>query len=119
MGRLTQENVRHCFPFVWCEGGHENERLSSLVLSGTNDCPSVGVPNKNDIAANSGQDSIKRANIITKSGQRYRRTNNVEALFLQRNNDFSPTGALRPSAVNQNEGCFGIVHVKRFLDELN
>src|SRR5260370_40244486 len=46
MGRLTQENVRHCFPFVWCEGGHVNERLYSLVLSGTNDCPSVGVPTR-------------------------------------------------------------------------
>ena len=85
---------------------------STDFTSRADDGAGVRVPNKDNVASNPTQYSIKRANIITQCRQRNRRADHLQSLFLQRKDDFVPTRTFCPSAVNRNDGNLGIKHIQ-------
>ena len=63
---------------------------------------------ENNVSFDSAQSPVKRAHIIAQAGKWNRSANGSQSLFLQRQDDFVPTGALRPCAMDHNHGDFRI-----------
>jgi hypothetical protein len=110
--RFPVKHFSHGFSLVRREGCHINQQLYALIFRGADDGAGVGMPNEDNVASNPSQHSIKRADIVTKCRQRNRRADYSQSLFLQRKEDFGPTRTFRPSAVNRNDGYFGIKHIQ-------
>ena len=114
---VAVEDLGDSLTFLGGKRCHIDQCFYALLIHCCNHCTGVGVSRYNHGTFCPGDRPVQRGDIVTERGKRKRRSNDLQSLLTEREDNFLPTRSIRPSAMGNNyRAVFSKGHVV-FLPE--
>src|SRR5882724_11770293 len=79
-----------------------DQRFYALLIRSCNHCTGIGVSRDNHGTFCPSNSSVQRHDVFAERSEWERRSNDMQSLFAERENDFLPTRSIRPSTMGDN-----------------
>src|SRR5689334_20452585 len=99
---ITVKDLGDCLTLLRGQRGDIDQRFHALLIGPANHCAGVGVSGYNHGTLCPGDRSVQRDDIVAERSEREGRSNNLQSLFAEKENDFLPARSIRPGAMNNN-----------------
>jgi hypothetical protein len=99
---IAVKDLGDSLPLLRSQRCHIDQRFDALVIRCRNHCTGISVSCDNHRTVCPGDRPVQCDDIVAERGEWERRGNDLQSLFVEKENDFVPTRSIRPSTMGNN-----------------